>query len=354
MVGWNAIINLTGPTGPTGPNIIATYLNSVWLPETTYNLNDVVIGSVDNNTYICIQSDGSGSDDPVRNAASWALFAEGGPTGPSGPAGTATPLIYLGVWYAQYGDGSGVYPQYAHVVSPIDNNAYVCTNPSGSINHPGIDPGAYNQSVNPSADWTLFSDAGPTGPTGPAGTANPLTYLGLWYSGYGDGVYPVNAHVVSPIDNNAYVCTNPSGSVNYPGVDPSANNQNNNPEQGPPGDWTLFSDAGPTGPTGPTGPGLTPTYLNSLFSVNISYNLNDVVIASDNNTYICVIPTAVYGSSIDPTTQNDPPNNQWGLLAQGGTRILSGDFQGGFPTIAARIGDFAIDTTTGQMWQLLG
>ena len=72
----------TGDTGPTGPVQIYNFSNAFWANGPDYNLNDVVIGAYPHsNSYVCVASAGSGSNDPTDvnvGPTYWAIFAEGG------------------------------------------------------------------------------------------------------------------------------------------------------------------------------------------------------------------------------------------------------------------------------------
>ena len=76
----------TGDTGATGPVQIYNFLNAFWVSAGggagggDYALNDVVIGAYPHsNSYVCILSAGSGTQDPTTDVGNnWVIFAEGG------------------------------------------------------------------------------------------------------------------------------------------------------------------------------------------------------------------------------------------------------------------------------------
>jgi hypothetical protein len=269
----------TGPsdTGPTGPAGTALVFLGFFDSGTAYVVSDVVVSPADGNSYVCILA--TTGDEPP-NPTYWTLFSLGGPTGSTGETGPAgTPLVFLGAW-----NNVTTYSLNDVVVSPVDGNSYVCI----EINYDVEPPNSYG------AYWALFSLGGPTGPlgetgsTGPAGT--PVVFLGVFDSGT---AYVANDVVVSPVDGNSYVCI-----LATTGDEPS------NPTY-----WTLFSLSGPTGSTGETGP--AGTSLNFLGAADIIklYQVNDVVVASDGNSYVC----------IDATSGNEPPNaTYWTLFSLGG------------------------------------
>jgi hypothetical protein len=83
---------------------------------------------------------------------------------------------------------------------------------------------------------------------------------------------------------------------------------------------------GPTGPTGPAGetgatgsPGTTLVFLGKQWTLDTPYEVNDVVFASDNNTYVCI--DATNAGTEDPTTLN----TSWVLFANKGPEGPQGD-----------------------------
>ena len=249
----------------------------------SYAVNTLTVDGLDNNTYVCIvQTDPPYlADPPSQNSVCWTLYSNGGNTGATGPTGidgptgaigptgldgitgptgldgptgptgsTGTVLNFLGLWvYGLYYNPNDV------VISPLDQNTYVCLGIDGTFQDPSTAP----------TYWALFITTGPTGPTGvtgPTGLTGPtgdigptgldgptglhgptgltgtvLNFLGLWVAGTS---YNVNDTTISTIDNNTYVCIL---AVNLGYLDPAINATN----------WTLLISSGAIGPTGPTG-----------------------------------------------------------------------------------------------------
>lgn len=129
--GVSGAAGVTGPTGPTGASgaVGATGSSVTWRGAYAggfYSVNDVVIWSVDLNTYIAIQA---GTGHLPSDAAYWQLMVEGGVTGPTGAS------------------GAGV------------------TGPTGPTGASG-------------AASTVTGPTGPTGPTGTSGVTGPTGTAG--------------------------------------------------------------------------------------------------------------------------------------------------------------------------------
>ena len=82
-----------GATGPTGSTGTTFNYRGLWAAG-AYNVNDLAVSPINNNTYACI-SYADNNFDPSTNPSSWTLFAKGGaaggdtgPTGATGPQGT--------------------------------------------------------------------------------------------------------------------------------------------------------------------------------------------------------------------------------------------------------------------------
>ena len=74
----------TGPTGSTGPTGTVYTPTGVWSSATAYNLRDLAIDTINNNTYVCIQA--STNNQPSTEPTYWTELVSKGPTGPTGPA----------------------------------------------------------------------------------------------------------------------------------------------------------------------------------------------------------------------------------------------------------------------------
>jgi hypothetical protein len=298
----------TGPTGHTGTvlNFVGPWVVSQF-DSITYFVNDVVVSLADNNTYVCILDTvvypGKISPpDPPNDPVHWKLFVQGGRTGHTGDAGstgstgptgaTGTVLNFAGLWLGAGPRGRIYYPNDV-VVSPADNNSYVC------IVETSVNPGGIPDPSQDPAHWTLFAQGGPTGPTGPTGTV--LNFVGPWVvPNTGSITYFVNDVIVYSGDNNSYVCI--LDKVVYPAVvmvDPP-----NDPVH-----WRLFAAGGVgtilnfAGEWQPYNPG----------GGGGSYGRDDVVVSPlDNNTYVCILE--VIDSTVDPS--QDPAH--WRLFVEGG------------------------------------
>jgi hypothetical protein len=234
VYGYTGPTGYTGHTGDTGPTGFLITPRGLWVAETSYILNDVVLDTIDNNAYICIQA-GTG-EQPSTSTAYWTLYSVYGYTGPTGYTGntgmtgpTGFVITPRGLWVAETS-----YVLNDVVLDTIDNNAYIC-----------IQAGTGEQPSTATAYWTLYSVYGYTGPTGPTGNTGMTGPPGLAITPRGpwgfETPYVVNDVVLYEFDGNtnAYICIgNNSGSspFSYPEF------------------WTLYSVYGYTGPTGFTGP----------------------------------------------------------------------------------------------------
>jgi len=226
-----------------------------------------------------------------------------------GVGSTPTRFYSQGIWTS-----GTVYTLNSIAFSLIDNNTYICL--VSSLTNTVDDP-----SLNPT-EWGLFAtnslvgatgatgDTGPTGNSGPTGATFSFSPQGPWVSG---NSYVINSLVVSPVDNNTYICiVDPLTDL---ASDPSANLT----------EWQLFLTSGATGPTGDMGPtGATGQLIRyTAYGPWINgtlYALDSLVISPlDKNTYVCTA-----ASLVDQTSDPSANLTEWQLFIVAGQDGVTG------------------------------
>ena len=202
----------------------------------------------------------------LDNVPSGGAAGATGPTGPSG--GPVGPTGATGVAGATGATGVGA------------------TGPTGTVGETGA---------------TGVGETGPTGALGPTGATGQAGVAGTPGAQGATGA----TGETGPLGETGP--TGPGGVQGVPGV------------TGATGPTGLSGDTGATGLGGPTGPtgatGTTLAFKGVWEDAPSSYVPNDVVVASDNNTYVCIANT----------TGDTPPNATfWTLFAEGGPTGATG------------------------------
>ena len=192
---------------------------------------------------------------------SGAAGTPGGATGATGPTGVSGPQGAQGEVGASGAAGANGVTGATGVTGP--------EGPQGVIGFTG-ETGPTGVS-GPSGPAGANGETGPTGVSGPSGASGP---------------------------------SGPSGASGPAGV------------SGPTGETGPTGVSGPSGASGPSGPAGTPLVFKGLWDTGIPYVINDVVVASNNNTYVCILAT----SSADPISS---PTN-WTIFVNGGATGPSG------------------------------
>jgi len=250
----------TGPTGPSGGPVGPTGATGVaGATGATGPAGETGPTGAQGET----GATGVGETGPTGPIGETGPTGDVGPTGDTGPAGETGPTGPIGET-GPTGSVGETGPTGAIGVGETGPTGAVGeTGPTGAV---GV-TGPTGVQGNPGVGFTGFS--GPTGPTGPVGVGNP-----------------------GP--------TGPTGLSGDTGP------------TGPLGETGPIGETGPTGPlgeTGPTGPAGTPLNFLGAWAFITLYQINDVVVAPDGNSYVC----------IESSAGDEPPNaTYWTLFSLGG------------------------------------
>jgi len=225
-------------------------------------------------------------------------------TGPAGPAGETGPSGPEGV-AGRAGDTGPAGETGPTGPAGTPGGATGATGPTGESGPQGA-----QGEIGASGAAGANGDTGPTGVTGPQGAQGVIGFTGeTGPTGVSGPSGPAGANgdtgptgVSGP--SGASGPSGPSGASGPAGV------------SGPTGETGPTGVSGPSGASGPSGPAGTPLVFKGLWDNGIPYVINDVVVASNNNTYVCILAT----SSADPISS---PTN-WTIFVNGGATGPSG------------------------------
>jgi len=135
-----------------------------WVSGRGYEPNDVVISSIDNNTYIAINSRGTNDPEPpyLNSENDWRLFSQGGPTGHSGPTGATGPTGPTGTTGTTGPDGIST-----GLILYLDSNGGMVGGSTGTLDEIPIS-GAQTfiySGVQTGSDFPMGTFVSPTGTT---------------------------------------------------------------------------------------------------------------------------------------------------------------------------------------------